>query len=126
MTKTEKNRQRVLNGGRGGEQAYRRLFEYYENKVYALNEKIAELEKQISILLLCKDCPDNKGGYICEKEYNDKCLSQKIQYIKELKEELTEAKDLICRIIRATWGEGWNYSLGVKVEAEKFLKECEE
>ena len=59
------------------------------------SEKIAELEKQISNLLSCKDCPDNKGGYICEKECNDKCLAQKIQYIKELKEENNELKEQI-------------------------------
>lgn len=52
-------------------------------------EKIKELEEEISNLLSCKDCPDNHGGYICDKEYNDKCLRQKIQYIKELKEEIT-------------------------------------
>ena len=56
---------------------------------------VDKLEKQISILLSCKDCPDNKGGYICEKEYNDKCLSQKIQYIKELKEENAELEKQI-------------------------------
>jgi len=53
-----------------------------------LTEENNRLEGQISLLLSCKNCPENKGGYICEKEYNDKCLSQKIQYIKELKEEL--------------------------------------
>jgi len=52
-------------------------------------KNLAELEKEISNLLSCKDCPDNHGGYICDKEYNDRCLSQKIQYIKELKEEIT-------------------------------------
>ena len=50
-------------------------------------ERIAELEEKISILLSCKNCPENKGGYICEKEYENKCLSQKIVYIKELKKE---------------------------------------
>ncbi|MCQ2086619.1 MAG: hypothetical protein MJZ37_00885 [Bacilli bacterium] len=47
----------------------------------------AELKKEISVLLSCSNCPENKGGYVCEKEYNDKCLAQKIEYIKELKEE---------------------------------------
>ena len=47
----------------------------------------AELEEKISILLSCNSCPDNKGGLLCQKEYEDKCLAQKIQYIKELKEE---------------------------------------
>jgi hypothetical protein len=53
-----------------------------------LEKENAELKAQISVLLSCKNCPENKGGYICEKEYNDKCLAQKIQYIKELKKEL--------------------------------------
>ena len=55
----------------------------------------AELEEKISILLSCNSCPDNKGGYICQKEYEDKCLAQKIQYIKELKEENRQHKQLI-------------------------------
>ena len=55
----------------------------------------AELEEKISILLSCKNCPENKGGYICQKEYEDKCLAQKIQYIKELKEENRQHKQLI-------------------------------
>ena len=55
-------------------------------------KKGAELKREISVLLSCKDCPDNKGGYICQKEYEDKCLAQKIQYIKELKEENAELK----------------------------------
>ena len=56
-------------------------------------DRIVELEKKISILLSCKNCPDNKGGYICKKEYEGKCLSQKIQYIKELQEENKELKE---------------------------------
>lgn len=53
-------------------------------------KRIAELEAQISILLSCKNCTENKGGLLCQKEYEDKCLAQKIQYIKELKEEIAE------------------------------------
>lgn len=56
--------------------------------IMEMRNRIAELEKQISVLLSCKDCPDNKGGYICQKEYEDKCLAQKIQYIKELKAQI--------------------------------------
>ena len=56
---------------------------------------IKELEEKISVLLSCKNCPENKGGYICVKEYENKCLAQKMQYIKELQEENTEAKNLI-------------------------------
>jgi hypothetical protein len=63
-----------------------------------LEKENAELEKEISVLLSCKNCPENKGGYICEKEYNDKCLTQKIQYIKELKEENAELKEEVNKI----------------------------
>ena len=52
------------------------------------NKHIAELEEKISILLSCKNCPENKGGLLCQKEYEDKCLAQKIQFIKELQEEI--------------------------------------
>ena len=55
-------------------------------------EQIEQLEKEISVLLSCKNCPENKGGLLCQKEYEDKCLAQKIQYIKELKEENAELK----------------------------------
>ena len=55
-------------------------------------KRISELKEKISILLSCKNCPENKGGYICEKEYEDKCLTQKIQYIKELQEEIKNLK----------------------------------
>ena len=58
-------------------------------------KQIADFEQKISVLLSCKNCPENKGGFICQKEYEDKCLAQKIQYIKELQEENTEAKNLI-------------------------------
>ena len=74
--------------------------------------------------------------------YNEKLLDSDIEKhnkIVELKEQVDalanvnikaqniigKAKDLIKRLIKATYGEGWNYSLQVKVEAEKFLKESE-
>lgn len=63
--------------------------------VNELEKENAELREQISTLLSCSNCPDNKGGYVCEKEYNDKCLAQKIQYIKELKEEIEKMKSFI-------------------------------
>ena len=52
----------------------------------------AELEEKIRVLLSCKNCPENKGGYICQKEYENKCLAQKIEYIKELQQENAELK----------------------------------
>lgn len=47
--------------------------------------------------------------------------------LKRSKEQFTKAKEIIKRLLKATYGEGWNYSLQVKVkvEAEKFLKESE-
>ena len=52
-----------------------------------LEKENAELKEKISILLSCKNCPENKGGWICAKEYDNKCLAQKITFIKELKKE---------------------------------------
>ncbi len=61
---------------------------------YRQSEKrITELEEKISILLSCKNCSENKGGFICQKEYEDKCLAQKIQYIKELQQENAELNE---------------------------------
>lgn len=68
--------------------------EFLQSSVLQIVDKcVADLEKRISVLLSCKNCPDNKGGLICQKEYEDKCLAQKIQYIKELKEENAELKE---------------------------------
>lgn len=58
-------------------------------------EYIAELEEKISVLLSCKNCPENKGGWICAKEYENKCLAQKIEFIKELEEEKCELLGII-------------------------------
>ena len=66
---------------------------YNQSYVNKQQKRIAELEEKISILLSCNSCPDNKGGLLCQKEYEDKCLAQKIQYIKELKEENRQLKD---------------------------------
>jgi hypothetical protein len=60
---------------------------------HGYNKANEELEEKISVLLSCKNCPENKDGLICQKEYENKCLAQKIQYIKELKEENAELKE---------------------------------
>ena len=106
----------------------------------------AELEEKIRVLLSCKNCPENKGGYICQKEYENKCLAQKIEYIKELqqenaelksgcgmcyrkdKEQLTKAKEIIKELLRAVES---SYSVlnwqrpPIKAEAEQFISEVE-
>ena len=56
------------------------------------NKQIAELEEKISVLLSCKNCSENKGGWICAKEYENKCLAQKIVFIKELQKENAQLK----------------------------------
>lgn len=56
MTKEEQNRLCALNGGRGSGQTYRRLIEYYENKVANLENKNAELEALIEKLKCCENC----------------------------------------------------------------------
>ena len=72
---------------------YKELCNLKDMRIAELEKENAELKAQISVLLSCKNCPENKGGYICEKEYNDKCLAQKIQHIKELKQENAELKE---------------------------------
>ena len=57
------------------------------SRIAELGKENAELQEKISILLYCKNCPENKGGWICAKEYDNKCLAQKITFIKELKKE---------------------------------------
>lgn len=60
---------------------------------FGYNKGNEELEEKISVLLSCKNCPENKDGLICQKEYENKCLAQKIQYIKELQQENAELRD---------------------------------
>ena len=64
-------------------------------RIEELEKENAELKEKISVLLSCQNCPENKGGWGCEKEYEDKCLTQKIMYIKELKKENCELLGVI-------------------------------
>lgn len=72
-------------------------FSAIQKDVAKLEKENAELKEKISVLLSCKNCLENKGGWGCEKEYENKCLTQKIVYIKELKEENAE---LDCQMNR--------------------------
>ena len=78
-------------------------FDLFESGFEQAENRISELEQKISVFLSCKKCPENKGGYICQKEYENKCLAQKIQYIKELQEEVAELKGIkdVATLIRA-------------------------
>lgn len=60
-----------------------------------LKKENAKLQEKISVLLSCTNCPENKGGWICAKEYENKCLSQKIEFIKEIEEEKCELLGII-------------------------------
>ena len=60
-----------------------------------LKKENAKLQEKISVLLSCTNCPENKGSWICEKEYENKCLTQKIEFIKELEEEKCELLGII-------------------------------
>ena len=68
-------------------------FEIICKNLAKLEKENARLQEKISILLSCRDCSENKGGWICEKEYEDKCLAQKIEFIKELKKENAKLKE---------------------------------
>lgn len=84
----------------------------------AYNEKLldGDIEKHNKIVELTEKCRQYEIGYAYERLYELRV---------EAESKLTRAKELIKRLIKATYGEGWNYSLQVKVEAEKFLKESE-
>ena len=45
-----------------------------------------------------------------------------IAVLKKDKQRLTKAVSIIRNLLRVTYGDGWNYSLDAKVEAEQFLK----
>lgn len=87
-------------------------------------EEIAALEEKISILLSCKNCPENKGGWVCAKEYENKCLSQKIQFIKELQEENEELKELLRKWLQTSTASGCD-NINIVTDTEQFLSEVE-
>ena len=93
-----------------------------------LKKENAELQEKISVLLSCRNCPENKGGLLCEKEYEGRCLSQKIIYIKELKaemkEQLAKAKELLTRFVMASVHFNGRETDLVE-EAEQFIREVE-
>jgi hypothetical protein len=121
-------------------------FDYQEK-----DKTIKELEEKISVLLSCKNCPENKGSLLCQKEYEDKCLAQKIEFIKELQKEnaelkeintytisqlnldngeliieLTKAKELLAKWVELFKPKGGNFPpTPIQVVTEQFLSEVE-
>ena len=97
-----------------------------------LKKENAELQEKISVLLSYKNCPENKGGWICLKEYENKCLTQKIVYIKELKEDIAEmkeqinkAKEIIKEMLSILPKENIEGIYETTEEAEQFLRKSE-
>ena len=90
-----------------------------------LKKENAELKEKISVLLSCANCPENKGGWICLKEYEDKCLTQKIEFIKELEEEKCELLGIIQgkdKVIQELEKE--NAELDCQMNRNKFCYSC--
>ena len=88
-------------------------------------KRIAELEEKISVLLSCKNCPENKDGLICQKEYENKCLAQKMQFIKELQQENAELKEEV-ETSYEVYNDNLDYSHHIEeqlTEAKKVIEE---
>ena len=103
------------------------LYQAYLAGLEYNNKQIAELEEKISVLLSCKNCPENKGGWICAKEYENKCLAQKIEFIKELKKENAELKEKVSYLednLRVARKDRKNLQLKVGKGLKEFIKDC--
>ena len=77
--------------------------------------KIKELEKENAEL------KEINEGYCRNRDRLVSIGLPTFMSCKEIVNKLKEAKDLIRNLLRVTYGEGWNYSLDVKVKAEDFL-----
>ena len=111
-----------------------------KSHIEKLEKENAELDCQRNRNKYCYSCANatercfkNEIGCPCQKY---KSYTEENTELKKRNGELAEqraslerwfgeAKAIIKNVIRVTWGEGWNYSLDVKVKAEQFLKEIE-
>ena len=92
---------------------------------FGCNKLNEELKEKISVLLSCKNCPENKGGWICAKEYENKCLAQKIVFIQELKKENAKLKKEL-KISQRCWQDQKNISLNANCSLHKAKELIEE
>lgn len=84
---------------------------------------IKELEQENKLLgERCNQLLKDKGNLTDELNERTKDLLNANHKIGQLEKQIEKMKS--CQI-RVTWGEGWNYSLDVKVKAEQLLKEIE-
>lgn len=121
------------------EQTEKDLADYQFNypTIKELQKENAELKAKLGLSIECdKAQKDGElclgyGGYEeepCEQCKN--CIKCECGYYQlgetEKDDQLTKAKAIIRKLLRVTYGEGWNYSLGVKAMAEQFLKDVSE
>ena len=92
---------------------------------FGYNKLNEELKEKISVLLSCKNCPENKGGWICAKEYENKCLAQKIVFIQELKKENAKLKKEL-KISQRCWQDQNNISFNANCSLHKAKELIEE
>lgn len=78
-------------------------------------KRIAELKKENAELKAINE------GYCRSRDRLASIGLPTFMTCKETVNKLKAAKDLIRNLLRVTYGEGWNYSLDVKVKAEQFL-----
>ena len=96
------------------------------NKIVELEGKLNNLAKVAEVRLAnWQKCAKDIEVLTKDKDYFSDALDKQIEATLKLLKEFYKAKELIKRLLKATYGEGWNYSLQVKIEAEKFLKESE-
>lgn len=101
--------------------------------IEGLKKQITDLESQIKVLEqnledteICNKALEKKVEKLEERnKHFDNALRGEAFVSHDRKAQLEQAKEIIKNIIRVTWGEGWNYSLDVKVKAEQFIKEQE-
>ena len=120
MTDEEKARELTIKNVTDGKSKYF-SWGFYKGCLVGLeynNKQIVELEEKISVLLSCKNCSENKGGWICAKEYENKCLAQKIVFIQELKKENAELKKEL-KISQRCWQDQKNISLNANCSLHK-------
>ena len=93
-------------------------------EITELKAQIKVLEQNLEDTEICNKALEIQRADLKKK---NKWYSEQVCF-KECSEvwgQLEQAKQIIKNIIRVTWGEGWNYSLDVKVKAEQFIKEQE-
>ncbi len=91
------------------------FFQYFYEGAKELEKENVRLKTDYKVL----SCSVGDFGELQDK------LEEEQRKNNGLSDNLTKATDLLKKVIKVTWGEGWNYSLDVKVEAEQFLKEIE-